>query len=237
MNPRIQVEHTVTEETTDIDLVRAQLQIAGGATLESLGVRQQEIRQRGFALQCRVTTEDPANGFRPDCRAHHGVPLPGRRRRAARRGLGLRRRRGLPLLRSSAGEDLRARADLQSAVSRARRAVAELRVRGVKTNQGFLLALLNDPDVLAGHTHTTFVDERPDLSAAGPGGDRASRLLKRLAEVTVNHEPANSALRGDPRAKLPAPPGARRPPGRASDCSNSARSRSPRRCASNRRSR
>ena len=66
MNPRIQVEHTVTEETTDIDLVRAQLQIAGGATLASLGVRQAEIRQRGFALQCRVTTEDPANGFRPD---------------------------------------------------------------------------------------------------------------------------------------------------------------------------
>ena len=66
MNPRIQVEHTVTEETTDIDLVRAQLQIAGGETLASLGVRQEDIRQRGFALQCRVTTEDPANGFRPD---------------------------------------------------------------------------------------------------------------------------------------------------------------------------
>ena len=86
-------------------------------------------------------------------------------------------------------------------------------MRGVKTNQGFLLALLNDPDVLAGHTHTTFVDERPDLSAAGPGGDRASRLLKRLAEVTVNHEPATSALAGDPRAKLPAPPAGAPPAG------------------------
>ena len=103
--------------------------------------------------------------------------------------------------------------DLQSAVSRARRAVAELRVRGVKTNQGFLLALLNDPDVLAGDTHTTFVDERPDLSAAGPGGDRASRLLKRLAEVTVNHEPASSALAGDPRAKLGALPAGAPPAG------------------------
>ena len=66
MNPRIQVEHTVTEETTDIDLVRAQLQIAGGATLATSACARRTIRQRGFALQCRVTTEDPANGFRPD---------------------------------------------------------------------------------------------------------------------------------------------------------------------------
>src|ERR1019366_1714303 len=66
MNPRIQVEHTVTEETTEVDLVRAQILIAGGATLEDLGLRQEDIRQRGVALQCRVTTENPANGFRPD---------------------------------------------------------------------------------------------------------------------------------------------------------------------------
>src|ERR1019366_9073486 len=66
MNPRIQVEHTVTEETTEVDLVRAQILIAGGATLEDLGLSQAAIRQRGVALQCRVTTENPANGFRPD---------------------------------------------------------------------------------------------------------------------------------------------------------------------------
>ena len=66
MNPRIQVEHTVTEETTEVDLVRSQILIAGGATLGDLGLEQDAIRQRGFALQCRVTTENPANGFRPD---------------------------------------------------------------------------------------------------------------------------------------------------------------------------
>jgi pyruvate carboxylase len=206
MNPRIQVEHTVTEETTDIDLVRAQLQIAGGETLASLGVRQEEIHQRGFALQCRVTTEDPANGFRPDSGRITAYRSPG--------GAGVRLDEGSAFVGAEVSPffdpllvKISARGrDLQSAVSRARRAVAELRVRGVKTNQGFLLALLNDPDVLAGHTHTTFVDERPDLSAAGPGGDRASRLLRRLAEVTVNHEPASSALAGDPRAKLPALP-------------------------------
>src|SRR3712207_7767479 len=66
MNPRIQVEHTVTEETTDVDLVHAQLRIAGGETLRDLNLTQNRIRQRGVALQCRVTTEDPAQGFRPD---------------------------------------------------------------------------------------------------------------------------------------------------------------------------
>ena len=206
MNPRIQVEHTVTEETTDIDLVRAQLQIAGGETLAGLGVRQEDIRQRGFALQCRVTTEDPANGFRPDSGRITAYRSPG--------GAGVRLDEGSAFVGAEVSPffdpllvKISARGrDLQSAVSRARRAVAELRVRGVKTNQSFLLALLNDPDVLAGHTHTTFVDERPDLSAAGPGGDRASRLLKRLAEVTVNHESATSPLAGDPSAKLPAAP-------------------------------
>jgi pyruvate carboxylase len=208
MNPRIQVEHTVTEETTDIDLVRAQLRIAGGATLADLGITQDSIRQRGVALQCRVTTEDPANGFRPDAGRITAYRSPG--------GAGVRLDEGSAFVGAEVSPffdpllvKISARGrDLNSAVSRARRAVAELRVRGVKTNQGFLLALLNDPDVLAGHTHTTFVDERPDLSAAGPGRDRASRLLNLLADVTVNHEPATAALAGDPRGKLgPAPEG------------------------------
>lgn len=213
MNPRIQVEHTVTEETTDVDLVRAQLRIAGGATLADLRIRQDEIRQRGFALQCRVTTEDPANGFRPDAGRITAYRSPG--------GAGVRLDEGSAFVGAEVTPffdpllvKISARGrDLNSAVSRARRAVAELRVRGVKTNQGFLLALLNDPDVLAGDTHTTFVDERPDLSAAGPGRDRASRLLDRLAEVTVNHDPATSALAGAPRAKLPATPSGAPPAG------------------------
>ncbi len=206
MNPRIQVEHTVTEETTDVDLVRAQLRVAGGATLADLRLSQEAIRQRGVALQCRVTTEDPANGFRPDAGRITAYRSPG--------GAGVRLDEGSAFVGAEISPffdpllvKISARGrDLQSAVSRARRAVAELRVRGVKTNQGFLLALLDDPDVLAGRTHTTFVDERPDLSAAGPGQDRASRLLGRLAEVTVNHERATASLVGDPRGKLPALP-------------------------------
>ncbi|MGV7710935.1 ATP-binding protein, partial [Mycobacterium kansasii] len=66
MNPRIQVEHTVTEEITDVDLVSSQLRIASGETLEDLGLTQDAVRPHGAALQCRITTEDPANGFRPD---------------------------------------------------------------------------------------------------------------------------------------------------------------------------
>ena len=77
MNPRIQVEHTVTEETTDVDLVRTQLLVAEGARLHELGLRQEDIRQRGFALQCRITTEDPSAGFRPDTGTISAYRAPG----------------------------------------------------------------------------------------------------------------------------------------------------------------
>ena len=79
MNPRIQVEHTVTEEITDVDLVSAQLRIASGETLADLGLNQDAIRPHGAALQCRITTEDPANGFRPDTGRITRLPLAGRR--------------------------------------------------------------------------------------------------------------------------------------------------------------
>ena len=202
MNPRIQVEHTVTEETTDVDLVRAQILIAGGATLEDLGLSQEDIRQRGVALQCRVTTENPANGFRPDAGRITAYRSPG--------GAGIRLDEGSafvgaevspffdPLLVkiTARGPDLRTAA-------RARGAVAELRVRGVSTNQGFLGALLRHPDFLAGNAHTTFVDEHPDLISADPGADRASRLLSRLTDVTINREREPPPGLIDPRAKLP----------------------------------
>ena len=85
MNPRIQVEHTVTEEITDVDLVQSQMRIASGETLADLGLSQETVRINGAALQCRITTEDPANGFRPDTGTHHRLPLRRRRRRPARR--------------------------------------------------------------------------------------------------------------------------------------------------------
>jgi pyruvate carboxylase len=203
MNPRIQVEHTVTEETTDVDLVRAQILIAGGATLEDLGLFQDGIRQRGVALQCRVTTENPANGFRPDAGRITAYRSPG--------GAGIRLDEGSAFVGAEVSPffdpllvKITARGpDLRSAAARARRAVAELRVRGVSTNQGFLGALLRHPEFLAGNAHTTFVDEHPDLISADPGADRASRLLSRLTDVTINREREPPPELIDPRAKLP----------------------------------
>ncbi len=215
LNPRIQVEHTVTEETTEVDLVRAQILIAGGATLAELGLEQSDIRQRGVALQCRVTTENPGNDFRPDAGRITAYRPPG--------GAGIRLDEGSAFVGAEVSPvfdpllvKLTARGPtLQIAAARARRAVAELRVRGVATNRSFLLALLGHPAFLAGATHTGFVDEHPDLVVADPGADRASRLLARLADVTVNREREPPPGLGDPRAKLPdgdrrdPPPGSR----------------------------
>jgi pyruvate carboxylase len=211
MNPRIQVEHTDTEETTEVDLVRAQILIAGGATLADLGLTQESIFQRGVALQCRVTTEDPANGFRPDAGRITAYRSPG--------GAGIRLDEGSAFVGADVSpffDPLLVKVttrgpDLRTAAVRAGRAVAELRVRGVRTNQGFLRALLRHPDVLAGAVHTTFVDEHPELIAADSGGDRASRLLARLTDVTINREHAPPADLLDPRAKLPPASGAALP--------------------------
>ena len=203
INPRIQVEHTVTEETTEVDLVRSQILIAGGATLSDLGLTQDSIRQRGVALQCRVTTENPANGFRPDAGRITAYRSPG--------GAGIRLDEGSAFVGAEVSPffdpllvKITARgADLRSAAARAGRAVAELRVRGVSTNQSFLRALLRDRDVLAGNVHTTFVDEHPELISADPGADRASRLLSWLTDVTINREREPPPGLIDPRAKLP----------------------------------
>jgi pyruvate carboxylase len=203
MNPRIQVEHTVTEETTDVDIVNAQLRIAGGETLESLGLRQEDIRQRGVALQCRVTTEDPASEFQPDTGKISTYRSPG--------GAGIRVDGGNaypgaevspyfdPLL-----AKLTARGpDLPFTARRARRALAEFRVRGVATNVAFMRAVLSDEDFLSGRVSTSFIDERPHLTAVSTGKDRANRLLAFLADVTVNHPHGEPPSAPDPREKLP----------------------------------
>jgi pyruvate carboxylase len=203
MNPRIQVEHTVTEETTDVDIVGAQLRIAGGEGLEDLGLRQEHIHQRGVALQCRVTTEDPANDFQPDTGRISTYRSPG--------GAGIRLDGGNafpgavvspyfdPLL-----VKLTARGpDLPSAARRARRSLAEFRVRGVATNLAFLGAVLNDEDFLAGRLDTSFIDDRPHLMAVSTGKDRANRLLAFLADVTVNRPNGEPPDAPDPREKLP----------------------------------
>ena len=149
MNPRIQVEHTVTEEITDVDLVQAQLRVAAGETLADIGLAQDNIQIRGAALQCRITTEDPANGFRPDTGRITAY-------RTAE-GAGIRLDGGTAL-----GAEVSAYFDsmlvkltcrgrtFPAAVARAQRAVAEFRIRGVATNLPFLQAVLADPDFRAG---------------------------------------------------------------------------------------
>jgi len=204
MNPRIQVEHTVTEEVTDVDLVQSQLRIASGETLDDLGLAQDNIQLRGAALQCRITTEDPANGFRPDTGIIGAYRSPG--------GAGVRLDGGTtsPGTEVSAHFDsmlvklsCRAR-DFRSAVARARRAVAEFRIRGVATNIPFLQAVLDDPDFIAGNVTTAFIEERPYLLTARSSGDRGTRLLSYLVDVTVNKPHGERPDLIEPRKKLPA---------------------------------
>ncbi|MCB0941006.1 MAG: pyruvate carboxylase [Mycobacterium sp.] len=203
MNPRIQVEHTVTEEITDVDLVSAQLRIASGETLADLGLSQDAVRPHGAALQCRITTEDPANGFRPDTGRITAYRSPG--------GAGVRLDGGTHL-----GAEIGAHfdsmlvkmtcrgRDFPTAVRRARRGLAEFRVRGVSTNIPFLQAVLDDPDFEAGRITTSFIDERPHLLTARSSADRGTKILNYLADVTVNqpHGPRPSTVY--PRDKLPA---------------------------------
>jgi len=213
MNPRIQVEHTVTEEVTDVDLVQAQLRIASGETLADLGLSQESISLHGAALQCRITTEDPANGFRPDTGMISAYRSPG--------GSGIRLDGGTTF----SGTEISAHfdsmlvkltcrgRDFTTAVGRARRAVAEFRIRGVSTNIPFLQAVLDDPDFRAGRVTTSFIEERPHLLTARSSADRGTRLLTYLADVTVNKPHGERPRLLDPVAKLPAVPGGEPPAG------------------------
>src|SRR5690606_37544922 len=203
MNPRIQVEHSVTEEVTDVDLVQSQLRIAAGETLDDLGLSQEQIYLRGAALQCRITTEDPANEFRPDVGVISAYRSPG--------GSGVRLDGGT----THAGTEISAHfdsmlveltwrgRDFESAVGRARRAVAAFRIRGVATKIPFLQAVRDDADCRAGRVATAFIEERPHLLTARGSADRGTRLLTYLADVTVNkpHGPRPNLM--NPAAKLP----------------------------------
>ena len=210
MNPRIQVEHTVTEEITGIDLVQAQMRIASGETLADLGLADQsDIHAVGAALQCRITTEDPGNDFRPDTGQITTYRSPG--------GPGVRLDGGT----TYTGAEISAHfdsllskltcrgPDLPTAVGRAQRALGEFRVGGVATNIAFLKALLAHPAfVEAGEggspVTTTFVDEHPELLEAPHPAEEAEKLLGYLAEVTVNRPHGDAPVSIDPRSKLTA---------------------------------
>ena len=212
MNPRIQVEHTVTEQVTDRDLVIAQLRIAAGMTLPELRLRQEDVTISGAALQCRVTTEDPANGFRPDTGVISTYRSPG--------GPGVRLDGGT----THTGAEVSAHFDsllvkltcyghdFANAVRRARRAIAEFRIRGVATNLPFLAAVLSDPDFAAGRITTSFIDERPHLLTARRPADRGTKLLTYLAETTVNKPNGPRPQVVEPTDKLPAFDASAQPP-------------------------
>jgi pyruvate carboxylase len=203
MNPRIQVEHTVTEEVTDVDLVQAQLRIAAGETLADLGLSQATIAVRGAALQCRITTEDPANDFRPDTGRITTYRSPG--------GAGVRLDGGT----TYTGAEVSAHFDslltkltcrgrtFELAVQRAQRAVAEFRIRGVSTNIPFLQSLLSHPDLQAGRITTSFIDDNPQLLTQNVSADRGTKLLRYLADVTVNLPHGKAPATLDPATKLP----------------------------------
>lgn len=205
MNPRIQVEHTVTEEITDVDLVQAQLRIASGETLEEIGIRQDELHIRGAALQCRITTEDPANSFRPDTgviQAYRSASGAGIRLDGGTTGTGVE----ISPHFDSLLVKLTARGrSLHDAVVRARRALAEFRIRGIATNITFLRAVLEDPDFGSGVVTTSFIDERPHLLTGRIPADRGTKLARFLADVTVNRPNGSAPTSLDPSAKLPGP--------------------------------
>ncbi|HLS33269.1 MAG TPA: biotin carboxylase N-terminal domain-containing protein, partial [Brevibacterium sp.] len=202
MNPRIQVEHTVTEEITDIDLVQSQMLVAAGGTLAELGLSQDMIQIKGAALQCRITTEDPTNSFRPDTGVITAYRSAG--------GAGVRLDGGT----AYAGAEVSAHFDsmlvkcttrgrsFEQAVDRARRALAEFRIRGVASNIGFLRAVLAEDRFRDGDLATSFIDDHPHLLDARVGADRGSKILEFLADVTVNRPNGDAPVTLDPIHKL-----------------------------------
>ncbi|EGD55957.1 pyruvate carboxylase [Gordonia neofelifaecis] len=202
MNPRIQVEHTVTEEVTDVDLVQTQLLVAAGARLADLGLTQDRIQLHGAAVQCRITTEDPANEFRPDTGRITAYRSPG--------GAGIRLDGG-----TTVGAEVGAYFDSmlvkltcrgatrETALARAGRALVEFRIRGVTTNIPFLRAVLDEPSFRAGAVDTGFIGEHPELLHGNVPADRGTRMLNYLADITVNRPHGKSPAGVDPVTKLP----------------------------------
>ncbi len=206
VNPRVQVEHTVTEEVTGIDIVKAQIRIAEGATLaEATGTpTQADVRLSGHALQCRITTEDPLNNFIPDygrltayrSATGMGIRLDGG---TAYAGGVITRYYDSLLVKVTAWAPTPT-----EAIARMDRALREFRIRGVSTNIAFVENLLKHPVFLADQATTKFIDTTPDLFQFKKRRDRATKLLIYLADITVNGHP-ETAGRARPAAAPRAP--------------------------------
>uniref|UniRef100_A0A0A9XGF5 Pyruvate carboxylase n=1 Tax=Lygus hesperus TaxID=30085 RepID=A0A0A9XGF5_LYGHE len=186
VNARLQVEHTVTEEITGIDLVQSQIKVAEGITLPELHLTQDTIQQHGFAIQCRVTTEDPSKGFQPDT-GRIEVFRTGE-------GMGIRLDSAAafpgavisPYYDSLLVKVISHATDLHSSCAKLARALREFRVRGVKTNIPFLLNVLEDQKFISGSVDTYFIDENPQLFTLPRTQNRAQKLLNYLGNVLVN---------------------------------------------------
>ena len=207
VNPRIQVEHTVTEMVTGIDIVRCQIQIAQGLALHDAEINlpaQQDIVVHGYALQCRVTTEDPANNFVPDYGKIHTYRSPA--------GFGIRLDGAsayggaviTPFYDSLLVKVTAWGREFSHACQRMDRALREFSIRGVKTNIPFLENVVNHPTFQAGETTTSFIDQTDELFRFAHRRDRATRLLTYLGEVIVNKNP-EVANRPRPADIRPAP--------------------------------
>lgn len=192
VNPRIQVEHTVTEQITGIDIVKAQIHIAEGAligTPQSAVPSQADIRMSGFALQCRVTTEDPENGFTPDYGKITAYRSPA--------GFGVRLDAGTTYSGAFIGRSYDSllvkvttwASTTQEAIARMHRALWEFRIRGVVTNLRFLDQVITHPLFETGEYTTRFIDTTPELFQFAKRRDRATRLLGYIGDVIVNGNP------------------------------------------------
>ncbi len=203
VNPRVQVEHTVTEEVTGIDIVQAQIKIAEGKSLvEATGTASQyDVQLNGHAIQCRVTTEDPTNNFIPDygrITAYRGAT-----------GMGIRLDGGtaysgavITRYYDSLLEKVTAWAPTpEAAIARMDRALREFRIRGVSTNIAFVENLLKHPTFLNYEYHTKFIDETPELFDFKARRDRATKILTYIADITINGHP-ETAGRAKPAAEV-----------------------------------
>lgn len=206
MNPRIQVEHTVTEMVTGIDLVRAQILIAEGCPLSDprIGLTcQEDLHINGYAIQCRVTTEDPANNFAPDTGritayrsgGGFGVRLDGGN---AATGTIISPYYDSLLVKVTSWDNT-----FEGACRRAVRAINEEHVRGVKTNIPFITNILMHPVFHAGACHTKFIDDTPELFDLEDSRDRATKVLRYIGQIQVDHPDATHYQYDVPRFPQP----------------------------------
>lgn len=197
MNPRIQVEHTVTEQVTGIDIVATQILIAQGYPLNSPEIdipSQESIKCQGYSIQTRVTSEDPTNNFLPDTGKitvyrpsnGHGIRLDGGN---ANVGAEI-----LPYYDSLLVKVISTDRTFDGAIRKSLRALKEMRIRGLKTNIPFLINVVNHPTFKEGNCYTTFIEETPELFELQSSQDRATKLVDFLGNRIVNVTQGNKPL-------------------------------------------